>query len=186
MSIYSWCTKRAPGLSLVALAVLCYLALTDAYATKSMNSAQLDGLHTEPTAEARSIIWLRLFAYYSLFIHICVFAFPVRSCWAVFDLTESLREDREKQTLKRVRFELPRRASIDSVASELTLSPALLTPISSDEDTDISVYSDEEEAEPIIHAVLIPNYKEDMECLRETLDVLASHPQAIHQYDVSE
>lgn len=36
----------------------------------------------------------------------------------------------------------------------------------------------------IIHAILIPNYKEELDGLRETLDVLACHPQARYQYDV--
>jgi len=39
--------------------------------------------------------------------------------------------------------------------------------------------------EKILHAILIPNYKENIDDLRETLDVLASHPQARSTYDVS-
>ena len=37
----------------------------------------------------------------------------------------------------------------------------------------------------VIHAIVIPNYKEEVDSLRETLDVLASHPQARDSYDVS-
>ena len=37
----------------------------------------------------------------------------------------------------------------------------------------------------IRHAILLPSYKEDVDNLRETLDVLASHAQARISYDVS-
>ncbi|KAM0345287.1 hypothetical protein ACHAPU_006686 [Fusarium lateritium] len=36
----------------------------------------------------------------------------------------------------------------------------------------------------VVHAIVIPNYKEELDTLRETLDVLASHPQAHYSYDV--
>jgi hypothetical protein len=36
----------------------------------------------------------------------------------------------------------------------------------------------------IIHAIILPNYMEDIATLRETLDVLASHRKARTQYEV--
>lgn len=48
-------------------------------------------------------------------------------------------------------------------------------------------YTDAANCSPcsIIHAIIIPNYKEELDTLRETLEVLASHPQAHYSYDVS-
>jgi hypothetical protein len=37
----------------------------------------------------------------------------------------------------------------------------------------------------IVHAIILPNYKEDIETLKQTLAVLASHDQASCQYEVS-
>jgi hypothetical protein len=37
----------------------------------------------------------------------------------------------------------------------------------------------------VVHVVILPNYKEDMDTLCETLDVLASHRRAVRQYKVS-
>lgn len=48
-----------------------------------------------------------------------------------------------------------------------------------------SVTDVEYDQDKVIHAIIIPNYKEDVDGLRETLDVLASHPQARLSYDVS-
>ena len=39
--------------------------------------------------------------------------------------------------------------------------------------------------EPVIHAIILPSYKEDIDTLRETLSVLASHFLAKPTYDVS-
>ncbi|GJN73168.1 hypothetical protein PLICBS_007244 [Purpureocillium lilacinum] len=47
-------------------------------------------------------------------------------------------------------------------------------------------YTDAANCSPcsIIHAIIIPNYKEELDTLRETLEVLASHPQAHYSYDI--
>ena len=37
----------------------------------------------------------------------------------------------------------------------------------------------------IYHAIMIPIYKEEIDTLRDTLDVLSSHAQARTSYDVS-
>jgi hypothetical protein len=37
----------------------------------------------------------------------------------------------------------------------------------------------------VLHAIILPNYKEDIDTLRETLDVLACHSQAASSYDLS-
>lgn len=37
----------------------------------------------------------------------------------------------------------------------------------------------------VIHAVILPNYGEDLHTLKTTLNVLASHPRARSQYEVS-
>jgi antirestriction protein len=42
----------------------------------------------------------------------------------------------------------------------------------------------EYEDEPLIHAIILPNYKEDMDTLKETLEVMASHQFARSSYEV--
>jgi hypothetical protein len=42
-----------------------------------------------------------------------------------------------------------------------------------------------EDDDLILHTVILFNYKEDMDTLKETLLVLASHPQAKSSYEVS-
>lgn len=76
-----------------------------------------------------------------------------------------------------------------SLASDVTLTSSLASNSSSSDagDSDMidSVTDVEYDQDKVIHAIIIPNYKEDIDGLRETLDVLASHPQARLSYDVS-
>ena len=43
----------------------------------------------------------------------------------------------------------------------------------------------EDVAESAIHAIILPSYKEDMDTMKETISVLASHVLAKSSYDVS-
>ena len=42
----------------------------------------------------------------------------------------------------------------------------------------------EEPSDSVVHAIILPSYKEDLDTLRETLSVLASHVLAKSSYDV--
>ena len=135
-------------------------------------------------------IWVLIFAYYCLLIHFLVFIFPIRSCWAVFTITRSLRKNARSKSMKDFKFAHRRRGSSTSLSSSETLTSSRdLSSTSSSEagDLDPEFYADADIApDRVIHAIIIPNYKEENDSLRETLDVLASHPQARNTYDVSQ
>lgn len=141
---------------------------------------------TTPEA-GRSAFWIRFFAYYCLLIHVLVAIFPVRSCWAIWDITRSLRKTAHSNTLEDVKFPNGRRESCASLSSAETLTCSRDTSTSSSEIGDESEYliDSDIETERIVHAIIVPNYKEEMDTLRETLEVLASHPQARNSYDVN-
>jgi hypothetical protein len=130
-----------------------------------------------------TIVW----AYYSLLIHTLVFVFPIRACWAVWDLTRSLKKVARNKSLKDFKYSHQRRLSSTSLSSAETLTSSQSSSSSEAGDVEMGVYTDTADIDQdrIIHAILIPNYKEELDGLRETLDVLASHPQARYQYDVS-
>jgi hypothetical protein len=79
-----------------------------------------------------------------------------------------------------------RRLSSTSLSSAETLTPAFSTTSSEIGDIDMGESATDigPDYERVVHAIIIPNYKEDSDGLRETLDVLASHPQACASYDV--
>jgi hypothetical protein len=53
----------------------------------------------------------------------------------------------------------------------------------SESEIELSTESEYED-EPLVHAIILPNYKEDMDTLRETLEVMASHQLARSSYEV--
>jgi hypothetical protein len=128
--------------------------------------------------------WTLVFAYYCLAIHFLVFMFPLRACWSILDLTKSIAKARLK-TLRELKLTRQRRGSSTSLSStevESVSSPGCSASSSEAGDMEPHFFDD---AASVTHAIIIPNYKEEMDTLRETLDVLASHPQAQASYDVS-
>lgn len=141
----------------------------------------------DPTTPRGAGIWTVIFAYYCLFIHVLVAAFPVRSCYAVIDMTRTLRKSAHSKALQNLKFAHRRRGSSTSLSSSETLTSSHASSASSEAgDLDAELYTDADgESDRVIHAVVIPNYKEELDTLRETLDVLGCHPQARNSYDVS-
>jgi hypothetical protein len=193
MSVFAWCTRRVGGLLLVALIFWSYWVISSEYGPRSATDDHLNhngkaGNHNKGTgsmfnAGNITIVW----AYYSLLIHTLVFVFPIRACWAVWDLTRSLKKVARNKSLKDFKYSHQRRLSSTSLSSAETLTSSQSSSSSEAGDVEMGVYTDTADIDQdrIIHAILIPNYKEELDGLRETLDVLASHPQARYQYDVS-
>jgi hypothetical protein len=178
---------------MIALLVLCYWVISkESAATRhGYKYQQQDSLSAssafQPATNGAGY-WTVIFAYYCLLIHFLVFMFPLRACWAVWDLTRSLSKTARSKTLRDFKVAHRRRGSSTSLSSSETLTSSHGCSASSSEagDLDTEQYTDGDVApDRVIHAVIVPNYKEEMDTLKETLEVLASHPQARNSYDVS-
>ncbi|KAJ2985351.1 hypothetical protein NUW58_g5579 [Xylaria curta] len=199
-SIFIWVTRRAPGLAMVFVIALAYYVITREAAASGFTLSRAEGeslsrpdrtAYTTPTSYRGGGIWTFIFAYYCLTIHLLVSAFPLRSMWAVFDISRCLERTASSKALKDYKMAHKRRGSFTSLSSSETLTsskelPSPSSTASSESgDTETEYLGDTENGlDRIIHAIVIPNYKEEMDTLRETLDVLASHPLARDTYDV--
>lgn len=147
---------------------------------------------TTPTSYRGGGVWTLVFAYYCLTIHILVSSFPLRSMWSIFDISRCLERTASSKSLKDYKLAHRRRGSFTSLSSSetLTSSKELPSPTSTagseagDTETEFVAEIDNG-MDRVIHAIIIPNYKEEIDTLRETLDVMASHPFARDTYDVS-
>jgi hypothetical protein len=151
----------------------------NSFATVSMNAI------TPPQGAG---IWTVVFAYYTLLIHILVAMFPMRSCYALWEMTRTLKKSAHSKALQNLKFAHRRRGSSTSLSSSETLTSSHGGSSTSSEagDFEAELYTDGDvEPDSIVHAIVIPNYKEELDTLRETLEVLGSHPQARNSYDVS-
>lgn len=193
MSVFSWCTRRVGGLSFIALIILCYYVISSELGSITEDKVSQGhhhgtGHYRRPQDETgKAGNWTLFFAYYSLLIHTFVFIFPMRACWAVEDLTRSIKKVALNKQLNDFKSSHSRRLSSTSLSSAETLTLSQASSASSEAgDIELGYYTDADvEQEKILHAILIPNYKENIDDLRETLDVLASHPQARSTYDVN-
>ncbi|SPN97583.1 uncharacterized protein DNG_01095 [Cephalotrichum gorgonifer] len=189
MSVFAWATRRSGGLAMIALLALCYWVISKEAVTPKHPYEFQDQQNVKPDPKTSTMggagSWTVLFAYYCLLIHFLVFVFPLRACWSIIDLTKSLTKVRSK-TLRELRLTGQRRGSSTSLSSSETLGSISSqgTSASSSEAGDLEAELYDGEATNVIHAIIVPNYKEETDTLRETLDVLASHPDASVSYDV--
>ncbi|KAL2198960.1 glycosyl transferase family group 2-domain-containing protein [Corynascus similis CBS 632.67] len=191
MSIFAWCSRRAGGLAMLATIALSYWVISNQLENRryTFMYETIDNLSAprprDPKSGGRL---LKLFSYYCLLIHFLVFIFPLRSCWAVFTITRNLKKVARARALRDIKFGHRRRGSSTSLSSSETLTSSRdISSTSSSEagDLELDGLADGDIApDRVIHAIVIPNYKEENDTLRETLEVLASHPQARSTYDV--
>ncbi|PMD18508.1 hypothetical protein NA56DRAFT_672343 [Hyaloscypha hepaticicola] len=117
--------------------------------------------------------------YYTIFVHVLGLLFPIRLCWAVKSMTTNLKRTQIqaaplRKLAKRIQFRHSKSESgyEDSLSSDY-----------SESDVEVSTESEYED-ELLVHAIILPNYKEEMDTLRETLEVLASHQLARSSYEI--
>lgn len=195
MSLFAWCTRRSGGLAMLATLALSYWVVSKEAA---VSPSDLFRYHQErdiltspvpinPTTPQGAGIWTVVFAYYCLLIHVLVAIFPMRSCYAMWEMTRTLRKTAHSKALENLKFAHRRRGSSTSLSSSETLTSSHASSTSSDAgDLEAELYTDgDAEPDRVVHAIVIPNYKEELDTLRETLDVLGCHPQARNSYDVS-
>lgn len=195
MSLFTWYTRRAGGLGIITLTILCYWVISQeaaasrhGYEYYQQHHQTDNALHEQSSQLPRwESYTTHVFAYYCLLIHFLTFLFPLRSCYAIFDITRNLKRTLKNKGLRDFKTSGERRNSSTSLSSAETLTPSQTCSSASSEagDFDLEPYTDVDDLNNIVtHAIIIPNYKEDVDTLRETLDVLASHPQARNSYDV--
>ncbi|KAM0262366.1 hypothetical protein ACHAQJ_001835 [Trichoderma viride] len=196
MGFLTRCSRCAGGLSMLVVIGLSYWVISreslierHGFLYKGANTK--DATYTSNTTITGAGIWTFIFAYYCLLIHFLVAMFPLRACWSIWSITRSLKQSAQSRAVKDYKNAGPRRHSSSySVSSSETLtssnSNGISSPDSESSDSEPELYIKDKVTSQgqIIHAIVIPNYKEEMDTLRETLDVLASHPQAQSCYDV--
>ncbi|KAH7163270.1 glycosyl transferase family group 2-domain-containing protein [Dactylonectria estremocensis] len=194
MSLFSWASRRAGGLSLIVLIALCYWVISQESSLQQhrykYEQPNNQGSYYSSTSTTGAGVWTFGFAYYCLFIHILVCLFPMRACWTVWNLTKTLERSARSNSLLDLKNIASRRGSYTSVSSSETLTSSYNDGSSSTTseagDLDPESYTDgvSTGADNVIHAIIIPNYKEEYDTLKETLEVLSCHPRAQDSYDV--
>ena len=197
MGVLYWFCRCIPPLSLFLWIFVSYQALCGLLPFAAGAAAH------DPHRQRRLFgcnVWELLYIGYSVAAHLsaCVF-FPLRLCWAVWQLTHEVRRARaEALELARPYAESEAASStssagtagsstlVDDKASALSVGAGAPpeTPRSSSRVSTPKMGGFEDRVDEVVHAIILPSYKEDMDTMRETLSVLASHLLAKSSYDV--
>lgn len=129
--------------------------------------------------------WQLVFVYYTLFVHVLGLLFPMRLVWATRSMIANLRKtNTTPQFISRAASSHPPKSRSSSVYDD-SVSSGECSGYESDVELSLASSTESEwEDEPLLHAIIIPNYKEELDTLRETLDIFASHSQASSSYEV--
>lgn len=176
---FRWACRCLPGFSIIALLWLSYAALCQPLPGHAPITGPSSLAH--PPAHRLDGLTLnqKLYIGIFLFIHLNAFWFALRLCFSLFVIL---------QECKRV---LERRPSLGSKPLSDVVQGAESNRAEEILLSDIEASSHQLEShsflpeQEVIHAIILPNYKEDLETLRTALHVLASHPRASSQYEVS-
>ncbi|KAJ5223354.1 hypothetical protein N7468_007896 [Penicillium chermesinum] len=183
-----WVTRCLPGFSIIGLGLLLASAFSDLlrwqiwagavplWLNQPFRGGWWSGLNL-----AQSI-----FVVYAILIHLEMFGFTCRLGWAIFRVTGKVKE----ALLRRPKPSAP--ISPSSCVSDEGYASQQLSPMSlpspSPFNENINLMTLDETSEPdeeeVIHAIILPNYCEDLHTLETTLKVLECHPRAQSQYEV--
>ncbi len=178
MGALTWVCRCVPGFSIVACIVLSFLALADRLWRPHHRGGALHGGYTSSHLLYGLTAWQIIYIGWSLFAHVCAcLLFPLRLCWASWHISDEIKAARA-QTGDRPQLLSPKPEKIKTESPVLDGPLARVPTPANPAPDDVS--------DSVIHAVIIPAYKEDIDTLRETLAVLASHLLASTCYDVRE
>lgn len=179
----TWACRCLPGFSLIALALLLLLAFSDV-----LNAPRWKGVFVPPSySPAKDGAWSSLsraqqcFVVYAILVHLHMFGFTLRLSWSLFRVFK-----KTKHAFERRITETPPVSPASSRSSWSSRQDYSEKHPSESIIEKPSVMVEEiAEQQEVIHAIILPNYGEDLNTLETTLNVLASHPRAQSQYEVS-
>jgi hypothetical protein len=180
-----WLSRCIPGLSALCLLTLLVFAFNDVRPQPQLPRLYPQemkyGAQPQDNSDLPPRLGLKLsqkiFIFYTLLVHIDTALFALRLLFSIIVVKSKIRS-----TLLR-RHDIPSEFYSEGIlqrtdAQELELrSPQL--------DSNGDKLNHSSSAREVIHAIVIPNYQEDIGTLRMTLSVLAAHPRAVTQYKVS-
>lgn len=169
MSSFShYLLRCTPALSAVATLLLTAAAFTDfpAFLFPCSNP-----IARREAAASSWTITQAVWCFYVLLLHWLTWHYNVRLCWAMFTVTGHIREAAESTQ------QLNEKVRPDFTACEKIAPLAQHAPLQAGAEQQLMDDS-------IIHVIMLPAYREDVDTLEETLDVFASHTRAKTTYYV--
>ncbi|KAF4212100.1 hypothetical protein CNMCM8980_002093 [Aspergillus fumigatiaffinis] len=176
--VFQWASRCLPGFSIIALIVLLRLTSSDAVALWKWKSPLPSSPKDAPGSQPHHLnMAQQLFVIYTVLVHVSMFAFTTRLAWALFSVTRKTKEALQRRNVAQPRISVDKDKWLSDTSTLTDTDSDVSDPLMSDMAYDCDGLE-------VIHAIIVPNYCEDLHTLRTTLDVLASHPRARTQYEI--
>lgn len=180
----AWVTRCLPGFSIIGLVLLLVCAFSDV-----LQSALWKSYFPPKDDPVQGGFWggmniaQRIFVVYAVLIHVHMFGFTLRLGWSLFRATGKAKTALERRVWH---TPLPSPQSEGEDYSDQPISPISMSSVDSliSKNLKSDVTINEVVEDELIHAIILPNYCEDLHTLETTLKVLASHPRAKSQYEI--
>jgi len=176
----AWAFRCTPVLSSVLLLIVTYSAF----------QGPLDGgrsFYTKPRCRT-SECWKPLsfsqliYIAYTLMMHLQLLIYGPQLCISLHWLTRNIKAVRECRIARNITSkQTPKSTDGDVYTDSGYTSDDSLTSAS---DVAITLPDQPTAEDNVLHAIILPNYMEDLDTLKETLSVLATHSRAPQQYEV--
>ncbi|KKK13941.1 hypothetical protein ARAM_005608 [Aspergillus rambellii] len=175
--IASWASRCLPGFSIIALLALVVFSATDAFPFPWSSDPPEPGRPGEPPVLNLA---QTIFVIYTVLVHLNTLAFTGRLSWALVHIHRQTNNVLKRRTNQPREASSPRSSGASIASDTSSLDDVSLLPYAESQ----PILNDKDIEEEVVHAIIIPNYNEEIHTLRSTLDVLASHPRASSQYEI--
>lgn len=178
MAFFNWFCRCIPGFTIIIWITVTYQALGGRIPYSPQQDASYDW--------QRLNAWQVIYIIYSLIAHICAcIIFPARLCYAVYHIVGELKAAKF-EAMETVPSYQDSESDLDDKSSQTSLSGKTLSvsdsSVSRVGTPKSSKFPDDEDQ--VIHAIILPSFKETFDTMDETLSVLACHTMAKSSYDV--
>lgn len=176
----AWAFRCTPVLSSALLLLVTYSAFQEP-------GDSSPSFYTKPRCYTREC-WKPLtvsqliFIAYTLLMHLQLLIYGPQLCISLHWLTRNVKAVRDCRIARNLMAKSNKSSDVDFYTDSGYTSDDSLT---SGSDFAITLPYQPTAEDNVVHAIILPNYMEELDTLKETLSVLATHPRAQQQYEVS-
>jgi len=176
----AWAFRCTPVLSSLLLLVVTYSAFQEPY-DGARSFYTRPRCHTIECWKPLSFSQL-IYIAYTLMMHLQLLVYGPQLCISLHWLTRNIKAVRECRIARNMTSKQFSKASDGDVYTDSGYTSD--DSLTSASDVAITLPDQPTAEDNVLHAIIVPNYMEDMDTLKETLSVLATHSRAQQQYEV--
>lgn len=175
----TWVVRCTPVLSSVLLLLIIYSALQEPD-DSSPSFYTKPGCYS-PNCWKPLSLSQHIYVAYTILMHLQLLIYGPQLCISLHWLTRNIKAVRDCRIARNLTAKQTKPSEVDFNMDSGYMSDDSLTSAS---DVAITLPDQPASEDSVVHTIILPNYLEELDTLRETLSVLASHARSSQQYEV--